>query len=65
MDKWDEVFVKAIPKGVFISTDDGIKFFIRDIYGDGSITEVTDPDLAMKIVENILEKRLTSLESGV
>jgi hypothetical protein len=65
MDKWDEVFVKAIPKGVFISTDDGIKFFIHDIYGDQTITEVTDPDEAMKIVENILEKRLTSLESGV
>ena len=45
--------------------DDGITNYIHDIYGDGSIREVTDPDEATKIVENILEKRLTISESGV
>ena len=57
MNKWEAIYLKAIPQGVFISTDDGIKFSIHDIYGDGSIREVTDPDEAMKIVDSILEKR--------
>ena len=65
MNKWEAIYLKAIPKGILITTDDGITHYIHDIYGDRTITEVTDPDKATKIVENILEKRLTNSESGV
>lgn len=65
MNKWEAIYLKAIPKGILITTNDGITHSIHDIYGDGTIREVTDPDEATKIVENILEKRLTNSESGV
>jgi len=65
MDKWEKVVIYALPFGIVPCTSDGRVYNIYDSHTNIEVPNIENPDEAMKIVENILEKRLTSLESGV
>jgi len=65
VNEWEKVVIYALPFGIVPCTSDGRVYNIYDSHTDTEVPNIENPDEAMKIVENILEKRLTSLESGV